>query len=373
MTAGACEADAELTPQDVVDYELDPSDDHLAIIGTAGKKVTTIGGLEKLDLRILVLRSHLIRKMEGLAEQVNLETLELYDNAVDGLEDAESMARFTKLQVLDISFNSIRDMAPVAPLTTLTELYIANNKITSLGGLGNLKALKTLDVGANRLRSMEGLQGLDNIEHLWMGKNKITSISCLEGLTKIRRLDVQSNRLTRVENLSGQQENLEELYLGSNGIDDAGVAEPETGLARLTFPKLNVLDMSKNKLTQLSHFKNLSALDELWLSENLVGSFDEVVTLAGVELETIYLEHNPVSKDPEYRKRIKELLPTLTQIDANAIGYEGRGWGGGGVGGNGVAGYGMGAMTDAQRLVMMQKLQQATIDRAKAQREAGGA
>ncbi len=68
MTAGTCEADAELTPQDVVDYELDPSDDHLAIIGTAGKKVTTIGGLEKLDLRILVLRSHLIRKMEGLAE-----------------------------------------------------------------------------------------------------------------------------------------------------------------------------------------------------------------------------------------------------------------------------------------------------------------
>ena len=41
-------------------------DDHLAIIGTSGHKVTKIGGLEDLKLRVVCLRSHLIEAMEGL-------------------------------------------------------------------------------------------------------------------------------------------------------------------------------------------------------------------------------------------------------------------------------------------------------------------
>ena len=64
---------------------------------------------------------------------------------------------------------------------------------------------------------------------------------------------------------------------------------------------------------------------------------------------------------------MKSLLPTLIQIDAAAIGHEGRGWGGGGVGGGQVEGYGMGSMTDAQRVVMMQKLQEAAVGRAEEQ------
>jgi len=145
-------------------------------------------------------------------------------------------------------------------------------------------------------------------------------------------------------------------------------AQAPAGLTTLVFPNLSVLDLSKNKVSKLDHFKNLTGLDDIWFSENNVSDFAQVESLKEVGLETIYLEHNPVAKDSEYRKKVKELLPTLTQIDANAIGYEGRGWGGGGLNGvNGVQGFGQGSMTDAQRLLMMQKLQQATVDRAKVQ------
>lgn len=33
-------------------------------------------------------------------------------------------------------------------------------------------------------------------------------------------------------------------------------------------------------------------------------------------LQTIYLEHNPISTDPNYRRKIKLLLPWLVQLDA---------------------------------------------------------
>lgn len=34
------------------------------------------------------------------------------------------------------------------------------------------------------------------------------------------------------------------------------------------------------------------------------------------KLETIYLEHNPISKDSAYRRKMKLIMPWITQIDA---------------------------------------------------------
>jgi len=34
------------------------------------------------------------------------------------------------------------------------------------------------------------------------------------------------------------------------------------------------------------------------------------------KLETVYLERNPISKDSAYRRKIKLIIPWITQIDA---------------------------------------------------------
>jgi protein phosphatase 1 regulatory subunit 7 len=137
-------------------------------------------------------------------------------------------------------------------------------------------------------------------------------------------LDIQSNRLTKIENLTAQCETLEELFLAHNGIDDAG-AMCETGLT-LAFPKLNVIDLSRNQLSTTKPFCHLTALEELWISGNKISTFEDIEPLkeasaAGIQsLETIYLEYNPVADEFEYRKRVKEYIPSLTQIDAALIG-----------------------------------------------------
>lgn len=117
-------------PSDVAD--LDPTEDELYIVGTAGQKITHMGpdlstrmDVTNPDINKLILRSHVIRTMEGLQHFRKLHTLELYDNQVEALEcldEGEDGAPGCTLKVLDMSYNVIRDMAPVQVCPHLTEL-----------------------------------------------------------------------------------------------------------------------------------------------------------------------------------------------------------------------------------------------------------
>lgn len=167
------------------------------------------------------------------------------------------------------------------------------------------------------------MSGLENLEELWLGKNKIEHISGLRKLTKLRKLDLQSNRLTRIENLEGQIDSLEELYLSHNAIDVIG-ATCETGLA-LPFAQLSTIDMTRNRLTDTSPFAHLTSLTDLWISGNDIKSFDDVEHLQMLtNLDSLYLEYNPVEKDFEYRIKLAKMIPSLTQIDATKIGGLGQ-------------------------------------------------
>ncbi|KAL7554196.1 hypothetical protein ACHAWF_018627 [Thalassiosira exigua] len=372
-------------PWDVADlHPSDSTDLDVTIVGTHGHKITRMGpDLSQRvhpDLERLVLRSHLIRTMEGVAG-LKLELLELYDNMVDELRelDGKAAGKAAKkaggrgeaereaeregedendeeeddgsdypgksLRVLDVSYNAVRDMRP--------------NKIKSVRGLRHLKLLRKVDLGANRIRVMEEeeLSGLTNLEELWLGKNKITKIQGLGNLTKLRKLDVQANRLTGVEGLEAQVDTLEELYLSHNGIDVEG-AKRDTGLA-LPFRELNTLDLSRNRLTDASPFGHLTSLADLWISGNDIKTFEDVEPLRNLtELDAVYLEYNPVASEFEYRKRLAETIPSLTQIDATMIG------------GLGQHGYASAGGSGASLVDRMRQMQEKAIEKAKMEEKA---
>jgi hypothetical protein len=107
----------------------DTTMDSLEIVGTSGQKVTRMGtdlSARYPNLESLVLRSHLIRTMDGLGEFRKLEVLELYDNMIDELRELncgeEGHVPGKTLRVLDISYNVIRDMGPVEFCPNLQEL-----------------------------------------------------------------------------------------------------------------------------------------------------------------------------------------------------------------------------------------------------------
>ena len=129
---GQC--DAAEAPINVIRYpsevfEISKEETEIMIVGTAGKKITRIGPKfyeeASPELKQLVLRSHLIKTMEGLEGFKNLELLELYDNVVDelkNLNDGEGGAPGMTLTNLDMSYNVIREMKPVEFCPNLQEL-----------------------------------------------------------------------------------------------------------------------------------------------------------------------------------------------------------------------------------------------------------
>ena len=202
---------------------------------------------------------------------------------------------------------------------------LANNKLKTLAGFENMTQLKRIDLGANRFRTMDPTMftNLVNLEELWLGKNKIERIQGLETLTKLRKLDVQSNRLTKIDDecLSHVASSLKELYLAHNGLDDDGAG----ALLNIGFKALTTIDLSRNRLTTTKPFSKIFTLTDLWISSNQIENFEGIEPISKLgtrddaNLETIYLEYNPLDKDPQYRKKIQQIIPSLKQIDANMI------------------------------------------------------
>ena len=155
---------------------------------------------------------------------------------------------------------------------------------------------------------MECLNGLTSLESLWLGKNKIEKIENISGLLSLKQLDVQSNRLTAISGISTLS-NLRELYLASNAISSVdGIPQ---------FGTLNTIDLSRNKLKDLSSIEIQTELEDLWLSSNCVDDYAAIEPLKCLpKLTTLYLEHNPIAADYQYRIRLTSELPSLEYLDA---------------------------------------------------------
>lgn len=263
------------------------------------------------DVKTICLRQNAISKMEDIP--TGLTELDLYDNLIGHIEGLDELHDLTSL---DLSFNRIKHIKRVNHMKHLKTLYLVQNKITKIENLDGLDNLTMLELGANRIRELENLESLKSLEELWLGKNKITELKNLNHLPNLRLLSVQSNRLTSISNLEHLADTLQELYISHNGISEL------SGL--LPLRQLKVLDISNNKITKLSHISHLSHLTELWASNNLIDSFDDLYRECHdlENLETVYFEGNPIQKTggTAYRMKVKlAMSPSLKQIDANIL------------------------------------------------------
>lgn len=172
--------------------------------------------------------------------------------------------------------------------------------------------LKYTSILSNSVQTIEGLETNTALKSLWLGKNKIEAISGLEHLASLRQLDIQHNRLTTLGDGLLHLSQLEELYLAWNAIDSL-VGLPNS-------PALGTVDLSKNRIACLDGVEQHPSLEELWLSYCQVASFDALAPLTRLPgLTCLYLEHNPLAKDYEYRKTVTKLIPSLQQLDATMV------------------------------------------------------
>eukprot|EP01056_Protomagalhaensia_sp_Gyna25_P004880 Protomagalhaensia_sp_Gyna_25__4879@NODE_512_length_3236_cov_146_664060_g401_i0_p2_GENE_NODE_512_length_3236_cov_146_664060_g401_i0NODE_512_length_3236_cov_146_664060_g401_i0_p2_ORF_typecomplete_len338_score41_55LRR_9/PF14580_6/3_7e15LRR_9/PF14580_6/1_5e11LRR_9/PF14580_6/0_02LRR_9/PF14580_6/9_6e21LRR_4/PF12799_7/0_019LRR_4/PF12799_7/8_1e10LRR_4/PF12799_7/2_3e10LRR_4/PF12799_7/4_8e08LRR_4/PF12799_7/1_8e05LRR_4/PF12799_7/44LRR_4/PF12799_7/2_4e07LRR_4/PF12799_7/1_1e05LRR_4/PF12799_7/15LRR_8/PF13855_ len=261
------------------------------------------------DLKVLSLVSNLIERIEKLEECSNLERLELYQNRIKVIEN---IAHLRHLTDLDLSFNKIKKIQNLETLVKLKNLFLSSNRITQIEGLDTLIELEQLELGSNRIRTVENIQQLAKLKQLWLGKNRIVHMA-LPPLPSLINLSFQCNRLAEWNPaLFAACPLLEEGYFSENQLPDP----PEE---ILTWQRLRVLDLGKNKVKSLRVVSKLKNLTELWLNDNCVASLEEVDHLKNLALlETLYLERNPLQEQlgPGYRQAILTRLPQLTQLDA---------------------------------------------------------
>ena len=113
---------------------------------------------------------------------------------------------------------------------------------------------------------------------------------------------------------------MQELYLSFNGITEIG------GLEKLK--KLKILDLAHNRIATLNaeaFSGQQEELEDLWLNDNKIESLEDACTVvkAFAKLETVYLEANLIV-NPSYRIELVKARPGLVQIDADDVSDEER-------------------------------------------------
>ncbi|KAG5186707.1 hypothetical protein JKP88DRAFT_179449, partial [Tribonema minus] len=172
-----------------------------------------------------------------------------------------------KLRMLNLQKNCISDIDNLPALPNLIFLDLYSSGIRDLAdsarALARTPSLRVLMLGKNRLTalSIAALNTLVKLDTLDLHSNAIATVSgcCLSALGGLRVLNLAGNRLRRVEGLSGLR-SLTELNLGRNFI------------------------------TTVSRELELPRLQRLFLSHNLIDSWDECAGLFSATVSASLVE-----------------------------------------------------------------------------------
>uniref|UniRef100_A0A8C2E5Q0 Protein phosphatase 1, regulatory (inhibitor) subunit 7 n=1 Tax=Cyprinus carpio TaxID=7962 RepID=A0A8C2E5Q0_CYPCA len=290
----------EESPVDMDTITLDPDEEDVDLVHC---RIGKIEGLEVLrKAKTISLRQNLIKRIENLDSLVSL----IIKSNFLLIKESEKI----KMQ-LDVSFNLLRKIEGLDCLTKIKKLFLLHNKITSIANLDQMTSLQMLELGSNRIRVIENLDSLTTLESLFLGTNKISQLQNLDGLHNLMVLSIQSNRITKLEGLQNLV-NLRELYLSHNGIEVIEGLENNK--------KLTTLDIAANRIKKIENISHLTELKEFWMNDNQIDNWADLDELKNAKgLETVYLERNPLQKDPQYRRKIMLALPSVRQIDATFI------------------------------------------------------
>ncbi|WP_158592567.1 leucine-rich repeat domain-containing protein [Flavobacterium sp. 102] len=228
--------------------------------------------------------------------------------------------------VLNISNNLIEDLAPIIDLEYLIELDVTQNHIANFDILKELKHLEILKFGKNPcldisfLKDIKNLKSLDisyvssynykpnfnfllhfsHLEELTLMFNDLEDISFLKNLENLKRLNLTHNKVLDISVLS-ELKSLEKLWLQDNKINDVS---PLRSLI-----KLNYLDISINQIVDISHLKDLSLLTRLKINNNNVSDITDILKLDN--LKKVDLQGN---------KKIEiDFAPTIVEAGWEAI------------------------------------------------------
>ena len=216
-------------------------------------------------------------------------------------------------------------------LPSLTSLSLDVCRLTDVHPGELPQTLRSISINGNRLTSLRALAGCNKITHLVASHNRLTElVQSTQTFPDLVALDVSSNRLTSLPQFgvwsplvgcvtashnrirswpaSLHAPLLRELHLNGNALDEFG----PVGF----LPLLRFLDLSDNRITCIEWVGGCPLLDTLLLARNQIAAFSALRPLATLrELRALHLEGNPVTSSILYPSSLRDICPTLEQVD----------------------------------------------------------
>jgi Leucine-rich repeat (LRR) protein len=199
----------------------------LVDLGAGGNLFTSIVPIARLTkLSYLNLSDHHLTDISPLSNLTNVTRLYLYGGLNQtNLTDIRPLASLVNLRELYLSYNRIKDISPLANLPVLSGLYLDHNQIEDITPLAKLP-LGTLNLSGNQISDISTLRNHTGMVYLYLHSNKIEDISALLNMNRLYELDLGDNRIRDIEPI------------------------------KYALPKLTLLDLSSNLLTDISLIDN---------------------------------------------------------------------------------------------------------------------
>ena len=184
-------------------------------------------------------------------------------------EEVENLvALCPDLEELVLDYCYMDDYAPLGNLTKLRKLHLSScgvgggNSIEDISWVAGLTEMRSLDFAHNNISDTTALTGLTNLTFLNIGDNPLEDedLEPIGNLTKLETLYLYDlKKITDVTPLANLSK-LTFLHLGVNS--KLKTVKPLTALKKLANLRLN-----KTKISDLSYFKDFSALKKVDLAK----------------------------------------------------------------------------------------------------------
>lgn len=196
-----------------------------------------------------------------------------------GTDSAITLADARKIEKLDLADAGISDLTSLQHFAGLKELNLANNTVSDISALSGLTKLEVLNLENNLMSDLSALSGLVKLTRLDLNANNISDLSPLAGLTRLTMLDIRSNKISDISAVRDMSL-MEELYMSENA--DLQDLSPVSDM-----PSLRYLSVKKTSVSQIDPVKkdrNLHNLIISWTDVSDISAVDSLPDLSYLDI-----------------------------------------------------------------------------------------
>lgn len=234
------------------------------------------------ELRVLDISHNHLRDKKLISVINSLKNLEELYNGSNDFSEWKMETGMKSLKVLVLDSNKIRKIEFCADLPQLLCLSVRENNVLTVNGINRCVSVEQLDLSANDLSQIsDEFSLLDRLKNLNLRNN---SLNTLPKLRQVEIIDVSHNTLLSIMGLGTC---VTEIYASHNSISQIP-----------NLPNLTIADFSYNKLTTTDGFDSNERLLSLNLAHNLLNEIKPLVKslkknkgLKNLNVEGIDLSH----------------------------------------------------------------------------------